>query len=105
MIWYYLIPFGVFSVVSMVMFFIINKKAQALNNKKAIFFYLAFSLLIATGGLIALAPGASRSMPVFFGLQFGYLALGYLASFLYKKNAPASLSQYRYGGVCFVIAN
>ncbi len=105
MIWYYLIPFGVFSVISMVMFFIINKKAQALNNKKAIFFYLAFSLLIAVGGLIGMAPGASRSMPVFFGLQFGYLALGYLASFLYKKNAPASLSQYRYGGVCFVLAN
>lgn len=105
MIWYYLIPFGVFSVISMVMFFIINKKAQALNNKKAIFFYLAFSILIAAGGLIALAPGAGRSMTVFFGLQVAYAALGYLASYLYKKNAPASLSKYRYGGVCFVLAN
>jgi hypothetical protein len=105
MIWYYLIPFGVFSAISMVMFFIMNKKAQALNNKKAIFFYLAFSLVIATGGLISMAPAASRSMPVFFGLQLAYFALGYLASYLYKKNAPASLSQYRYGGVAFVLAN
>lgn len=105
MIWYYLVPFGIFSVLSVVIFFIINKKAQALKNKKAIFFYLIFSVLLGSGGLIALAPAAARSLTVFIGLQLAYAGLGFLASWLYKKNAPASLSQYRFGGVCFILAN
>ncbi len=104
-----IIAFVVLAVVGFVGFYINMRKqnaaGQLLSNKKFIFFYLLFGILIAAGGAVALSPTASRSMPVFMGMQALYLGLGFLASWLYKKNAPEEIREGRFAGVFFVMAN
>jgi hypothetical protein len=103
------IAFVLFTIIGLVGFYInLNKKKAAgeiLNNRKFIFFYLIFGVLISCGGFVAMSPTASRSMTFFMLLQAGYAGLGFLASWLYKKNAPEELGRGRYAGVFFVLAN
>lgn len=104
-----IIAFVVLTIAGLIGFYInLNRKkaaGQLLSNKKFIFFYLLFGIVISCGGFIAMSPTASRSMSFFLLLQAGYAGLGFLASWLYKKNAPEELSQGRYAGVFFVLAN
>lgn len=103
-----IVAFALISVVSFVGFFIANKRSQAmnkLNNRRAILYYLAISIIISAGGLIAWSPAASRSMLYFILLQAGYGGLGYLASYLYKRNAPEEVTAGKFAGVFFVLAN
>lgn len=98
----------VISVLSLVGFFIANKKSQAeskIPSRKAILYYLAFSIVISTGGLIAMSPTAYRSMLYFILLQVAYVGLGILASYLYRRNAPPDMAGGRFAGVFFVLAN
>jgi hypothetical protein len=104
-----IIAFVVFTVIGLIGFFINagRQKAagQMLNNKKFIFFYLLFGVIISCGGFISMSPSASRSMMTFVGLQAAYAALGFLAAWLYKRNAPDEIAQGRFAGVFFVLAN
>lgn len=76
-----------------------------MSNKKVILFYLAFGILLSLGGLIGMSVTASRSMLNFILLQLAYAAFGYLASWLFKKNAPAEMQEGKYAGVWFVLVN
>lgn len=104
-----IIAFVVLTIVGLIGFFISagRQKAagQLLSNRKFIFLYLLFGILISCGGFIGLSPSASTSMMVFVGMQIGYAALGFAAAWLYRKNAPAEISQGRFAGVFFVLAN
>ncbi len=104
-----IIAFVVFTIIGLIGFYINLSRKKAvgslLSNRKFIFFYLIFGILISCGGFIGMSPSASRSMSFFLLLQFGYAALGLLASWLYRKNAPADIPQGRYAGVFFVLAN
>jgi len=100
-----LITFAIFSIVCLIGFFIANKKSQILSNRTVILYYLAFSLLITTGGFIALSSTAARSMMYFILLQLVYAGLGYFASYLFKKKAPEEMSQGRFAAVFFVLVN
>lgn len=104
----FIVAFALITILSLVGFFVANKKSQALNklnNKRAILYYLLFAIVISAGGLIALSLSAARSMTFFILLQVGYAGLGYLASYLYKKNAPVEMTEGRFAGVFFVLAN
>ncbi len=104
-----IIAFVVLTIVGFVGFYInMNKQKAAgnlMNNKKFIFFYLLFGILIAGGGAIGYSPTASRSMSIFIAMQAAYAGLGFLAAWLYKKNAPAEIREGRFAGVFFVMAN
>ncbi|MBS1614710.1 MAG: hypothetical protein JST06_01175 [Bacteroidetes bacterium] len=104
-----IIAFVVFTIIGLIGFYINLSRKKAvgtlLSNRKFIFFYLIFGILISCGGFIGMSPLASRSMSYFLLLQAGYAALGFLASWLYRKNAAADLPQGRFAGVFFVLAN
>ena len=104
-----IIAFVLFLIAGLIGFYINTGKqkaaGQVLNNRKFIFFYLLFGIVISCGGFIGKSPDASRSMMYFFGLQVVFAALGFLASWLYKKNAPEDMISGRYAGVFFVMAN
>jgi uncharacterized membrane protein len=104
-----IIAFVVLSILGLIGFYINSRKQKAvgqlINNRKVIFAYLLFGIVISTGGFVGMSPTASRSMMYFFLLQAAYAGLGFLASWLYKKYAPAEVSEGRYAGVFFVLAN
>lgn len=104
-----IIAFVLCSIIGLIGFYINSSKQKAagqlINNRKVLFAYLGFGLLMSTGGFIGMSPTASRSMVYFFALQAAYLGLGALASWLYKKFAPEELSQGKYAGVFFIMAN
>lgn len=76
-----------------------------MSNKKVILFYLAFGILLSLGGLIAMSVTASRSMLNFVLLQLAYAGLGYLAAWLFRKNAPMEMQEGKYASVWFVLVN
>ncbi len=104
-----LIAFVLLTIAGLIGFYINmgRRKAagQLFSNRKFIFLYLAFGIVISCGGFIGYSPTASRSMMYFILLQVVYAGLGYLAAYLYKKNAPENLREGRFAGVFFVMAN
>ncbi len=104
-----IIAFVLLTIIGLIGFYINLSRKKAvgtlLSNRKFIFFYLLFGVVISCGGFIGMAQEASRSMTFFVLLQVGYAALGFLASWLYKKNAPDDIPQGRFAGVFFVLAN
>lgn len=104
-----IIAFVLLTIAGLIGFYIsMNKQkaaGQLLRNRTFIFLYLIFGIVISCGGFIAKSPTASHSMTYFLLFQAGYAALGFLASWLYKRNAPAEVSQGKYAGVFFVMAN
>lgn len=104
-----IIAFVVLTIIGLIGFYInLSRKKAAgmlLSNRKFIFFYLLFGVVISCGGFIGMAQEASRSMSFFLLLQAGYAGLGFLAAWLYRRNAPAEIPQGRFAGVFFVLAN
>ena len=97
---------AVVGLVSLVSFFIINKRNQLLSNKKVVLYYLGFSLLISLGGFIGYSPATADSMMYFILLQLSYLGLGMLAMYLYRRYAPPpEEGKHDWGGVFFVLVN
>lgn len=101
----YIVFLAIITIASCIGFFIINKKNQILPGKQAVFYYLAFSVVITLGGFIAMLPVASRSMPVFLLLQVVYLGLGYIASRVFKKNILGNFNSGGLSGVFFTLGN
>lgn len=103
-----IVAFALLSILSLVAFFISTKKSAALakfSNKKAILYYLAFGILLSSGGLIGMSPIASRSMLYFILLQLVYAGLGFLAAWVFRKYAPEEAGRNRNEVLFFVMAN
>ena len=101
----YIILLVIIAIVSCVGFFVLNKQNQVLSGKKAIFYYLAFSVVILLGGFIALLPSAATSMMYFLLLQVVYLGLGYLASIAFRKNVLGEFNSGTTSGIFFILGN
>jgi len=99
----YLIALAVVFVVSFVAFFMVNKSEGQLKNMRVILMFLLFTVLIAAGGLLGKA--SSISMSYFFMVQVFCLVLGYVSSFLMKKEFFGQLANEKVSKTCFVLAN
>lgn len=102
----YYIGVAVFALVSLVGFHFYNAKSKVLSNKKAILFYLLFSIIISLGGFIGYSAEGATSMLYFLLLQAGYFGLGTLAAWCYRRYAPPPQDgKLDWGGVFFVLIN
>ena len=99
----YLIALAVVFVVSFVAFFMANKSEGQLKNMRVILMFLLFTVLMSAGGL--LGNSASDSMSYFFMLQVFCIVLGYVSSFLMKKEFFGQMANEKVSKSCFVLAN
>lgn len=100
-----IITFSVLSVGCLIGLFVANARNKALSNKWVILCYLGFAIFISAGGLVGMSSPASRSMSMFLLLQFGYLGLGYLAAWLFRRAAPTEINSGKAAGIWFTLAN
>jgi hypothetical protein len=100
----YIIATALVFLTSIIIFFVLNKKA-ALKNMKLILFSLLFFIIMAASGLLALVNGVTSSMLWFYVLQAIFFMLGYLLCYLLKKNFFGELENEKLSKVLFVLAN
>jgi hypothetical protein len=103
----YLIAIGLIWIGCMVGFFIIARKNRILSNRKAILYYLGVGLFITAVGFLGLIPAVASSMLYFVLLQVFFLGLGFLVSYLWRKNSIEDFqhSTSRNSGILFIFAN
>lgn len=99
----YLIALAIVFVVSFISFFVVNKSDGQLKNMRVILIFLLFTVLISAGGLLSKA--SSDSMSTFFMVQVFCLVLGYVSSFLMKKEFFGQMANEKVSKTCFVLAN
>lgn len=83
-IYHYIIITLIF-IISLVVYYFINKGNLALSNRRVIYTFLAFSIGITITGFIGLIHGVDSNFWWFIFLQTFFLGLGILITYLFKK--------------------
>ncbi len=103
----YTIALIVLAVISIIGFFVMSKQSQALSNRKVIFTYLGVGVLISAFGFLGLTSVITTSFLYFILLQFIFLGIGFLVSFLWGKLSSEIIpgTKSMFSGVLFVLVN
>lgn len=101
----YFIILAVFFITSTIIYVVTNNKKRDVRNRKVILFTLIFSAAITLFGFSGMIIDASSTFWYFVLLQVIFLGIGYIASFLLKRNAFGEFNNPPLSNVMFLIMN
>ena len=82
----YVVILAIIFLVSFITLFVQNKNGGQMMNMRVVLFFLLFAVIMSACGFLGKVSSATDSMTWFFILQVVFFGLGYLVSYLLKKN-------------------
>lgn len=101
----YFVVLGIVLIACFVGFFIMKQKGKVISNKKAILYYLIFSIVITLTGMVGFIRTSTLSMFYFFILQLFFLGLGFVALYLVRKKIIGENEENKGTSALFIAIN